>query len=210
MFVLKPILRNMVRIGTLTVIDAKGANHVFKGKDGPSVTIRLKDFRMSLGLSLNPSMAAGEGYMNGRLTVENGTIYDFLALMSRNMGMNGLNHVQAFWEYFSLIFKRIQQFNVIGRSRNNVAHHYDLSTDLYELFLDKDKQYSCAYFATPETDLETAQEYKKRHLAAKLLVSPGQRILDIGSGWGGMGLYLAKKTGAHVTGVTLSKEQLKI
>ena len=210
MLVLKSILRNMVRVGTLTVIDAKGTKYVFSGVNGPAVTIRLNDHKIPWGLVLMPSLAAGEGYMDGRLTVENGTIYDFLALMSQNMEIGGLNRVQAIWEITGRLFKRFQQFNPADRAKKNVAHHYDLSSDLYDLFLDNDKQYSCAYFVSPETDLETAQEHKKRHLAAKLLISPGQRILDIGSGWGGMGLYLAKKTGASVTGVTLSEEQLQV
>jgi len=210
MLVLKSILRNMVRVGTLTVIDAKGKPYVFAGESGPAVTIRLHDRRIPWGLALMPSLAAGEGYMDGRLTVDGGTIYDFLALMSQNMEVGGLNRIQAIWEITGSFFKRFQQFNPAGRAKKNVAHHYDLSSDLYELFLDRDKQYSCAYFVSPETDLETAQEHKKRHLAAKLLISPGQRILDIGSGWGGMGLYLARKTGAFITGVTLSEEQLQV
>ena len=210
MLVLKSILRNMVRVGTLTVIDAKGIPHVFAGERGPAVTIRLHDHRMPWGLALMPSLAAGEGYMDGRLTVDDGTIYDFLALMSQNMEVGGLNRIQSIWEITGRLFKRFQQFNPAGRAKKNVSHHYDLSSDLYELFLDRDKQYSCAYFVSPETDLETAQEHKKRHLAAKLLISPGQRILDIGSGWGGMVLYLARKTGAFITGVTLSEEQLQV
>ena len=210
MLVLKSILRNMVRVGTLTVIDAKGTKYVFSGINGPEVTIRLNDHMIPWGLVLMPSLAAGEGYMDGRLTVENGTIYDFLALISQNMEIGGLNRVQAIWEIVGRLFKRLQQFNPADRAKKNVAHHYDLSNDLYDLFLDKDKQYSCAYFVSPETDLETAQEHKKRHLAAKLLISPGQNILDIGSGWGGMALYLAKKTGASITGVTLSEEQLRV
>ena len=155
-----------------------------------------------------PSLAAGEGYMDGRLTVENGTIYDFLALMSQNMEIGGLTE-QAIWEIGGRLFRRFQQFNPADRAKKNVAHHYDLSNDLYDLFLDRTNSIH-APTMSPETDLETAQEHKKRHLAAKLLISPGQHILDIGSGWGGMGLHLAKKTGAKVTGVTLSEEQLKV
>ena len=210
MLVLKSILRNMVRVGTLTVIDAKGIKCVFAGMSGPAVTIRLHDRRIPWGLVLMPSLAAGEGYMNGRLNVEGGKIYDFLSLMSQNIEIGGLNRIQAIWEITGRLFKRFQQFNPAGRAKKNVAHHYDLSSALYDLFLDRDKQYSCAYFVTTETDLETAQEHKKRHLAAKLLISPRHRILDIGSGWGGMGIYLAKKTGAFITGVTLSKEQLRV
>src|SRR5207253_6072413 len=108
------------------------------------------------------------------------------------------------------LIRRLHQYNPVPRARRNVAHHYDLSDQLYELFLDRDRQYSCAYFRTPEDDLDTAQENKKRHIAAKLLLRPGQKVLDIGSGWGGLALYLAGECGAEVTGLTLSQEQLKV
>ena len=120
MLVLKSILRNMVRVGTLTVIDAKGTKYVFSGIKGPEVTIRLNDHRIPWGLVLMPSLAAGEGYMDGRLTVENGTIYDFLALMSQNMEIGGLNRVQAIWEITGRLFRRFQQFNPAGRAKKNL------------------------------------------------------------------------------------------
>ena len=157
-----------------------------------------------------PGMAFGEGYMEGRLTVKNGTIYDFLAIMALNVKISGFNRIYSLAESIRKLFKPFQQFNPINLSHKNVAHHYDLSGRLYELFLDQDRQYSCAYFDTPKTDLETAQNLKKRHLAAKLIISPGQSILDIGSGWGGMGIYLASNISACVTGVTLSNEQLEV
>src|SRR5207237_9001823 len=108
------------------------------------------------------------------------------------------------------VARHTHQHNPIPRARRNAAHHYDLSDQLYELFLDRDRQYSCAYFQTPEDDLETAQANKKRHIAAKLLLRPGQKVLDIGSGWGGIALYLASECGAEVTGLILSQEQLKV
>jgi cyclopropane-fatty-acyl-phospholipid synthase len=108
------------------------------------------------------------------------------------------------------LFRRIHQYNPLPRARQNVAHHYDLSDQLYELFLDRDRQYSCGYFRDDSEDLDTAQLDKKRHIAAKLLVRPGQRVLDIGSGWGGLALYLAGECGAQVTGLTLSVEQQKL
>ena len=123
MLVLKSILRNLVQVGTLTVIDAKGKKHVFAGMGGPAVTIRLHDRRIPWGLVLKPSLAAGEGYMDGRLTVEGGTIYDFLALMSQNMEIGGLNLTQAIWELTGLLFKRFQQFNPAGRAKKNVTLH---------------------------------------------------------------------------------------
>ena len=152
-------------------------------------------------------MAIGEGYMEGHLTVEDGTIYDFLSLLGQNIETHGQHPFHLMVEMVSRLFKRFQQFNPQLLSKKNVAHHYDLSQKLYELFLDPDLQYSCAYLESPETDLETAQENKKRHIAAKLMISPGQSVLDIGSGWGGLAIFLAKTIGAKVTGITLSENQ---
>ena len=147
--------------------------------------------------------------MEGHLTVEDGTIYDFLSLLGQNIETHGQHPFHLMVEMLSRLFKRFQQFNPHVLSKKNVAHHYDLSQKLYELFLDPDLQYSCAYFESPETDLETAQENKKRHIAAKLMISPGQSVLDIGSGWGGLAIFLAKTIGARVTGITLSENQLE-
>lgn len=147
--------------------------------------------------------------MEGHLTVEDGTIYDFLSLLGQNIETHGQHPFHLMVEMVSRLFKRFQQFNPQLLSKKNVAHHYDLSQKLYELFLDPDLQYSCAYFESPETDLETAQENKKRHIAAKLMISPGQSVLDIGSGWGGLAIFLAKTIGAKVTGITLSENQLE-
>ncbi len=147
--------------------------------------------------------------MEGHLTVANGTIYDFLSLLGQNIKTNGQHPFHLMVESVSRLFKRFQQFNPHILSKRNMAHHYDLSQKLYGLFLDPDLQYSCAYFETPETDLETAQENKKRHIAAKLMISPGQSVLDIGSGWGGLAIFLAKTIGAKVTGITLSENQLE-
>jgi cyclopropane-fatty-acyl-phospholipid synthase len=157
---------------------------------------------------LNPELALGEIYMDGTFVVEQGSIADALAiLLDQPEILPRWAKLQWWLRYLA---RHIQQFNPPGRSKNNVAHHYDLDGRLYSLFLDDDKQYSCAYFETPDASLDEAQLAKKRHLAAKLLVRPGDRILDIGSGWGGLGLYLAEATGAHVTGVTLSTEQLRV
>ena len=146
--------------------------------------------------------------MDGLLTVEEGTLYDFLEIAARNYG-----HLQrsAWYVLVNTVARRLKQYNPVGRARRNVAHHYDLSDQLYDLFLDRDRQYSCAYFAAESDSLETAQENKKRHIASKLLLDRQRlRVLDIGSGWGGLGLYLAQEAGADVTGVTLSAEQHKV
>ena len=157
-----------------------------------------------------PSVGIGETYMEERLTVNHGTIFDFLSFLGRNIEMGNQHAVHSFVEKFLKLFRRFQQFNPISRSIKNVAHHYDLSDKLYQLFLDKDLQYSCGYFVTPETDLDSAQDQKKRHIAAKLIIEPDNHILDIGSGWGGLGMFFAQTFGARVTGVTLSESQLRI
>ncbi|MDH3738396.1 MAG: cyclopropane-fatty-acyl-phospholipid synthase family protein, partial [Alphaproteobacteria bacterium] len=160
---------------------------------------------------LNPQLAVGEAYMKGTLTIERGTLYDFLDLATQNLEYVKQHAFHKFTETVSRLFRRLQQHNPIGKAQRNVAHHYDLSDDLYDLFLDEDRQYSCAYFDTGTTDLEKAQINKKRHIAAKLLLDRrGLKVLDIGSGWGGLAMYLAQQTGADVTGVTLSTEQHKV
>jgi cyclopropane-fatty-acyl-phospholipid synthase len=149
--------------------------------------------------------------MEGKLTIEEGTLYDLIDLIGRNIEAFEHHWFSDFSANLSQVFRRIQQYNPVGKAQKNVAHHYDLSDDLYDLFLDSDRQYSCAYFDGTHNDLERAQMDKKRHIAAKLLLhEPGMKVLDIGSGWGGMGLYLAQQTGADVTGVTLSTQQHKV
>lgn len=211
MFMLTLILRRLIVEGELTITDSNGKAHRFGGNGGPSVAVRFHEPSLPLKIALNPSMALGEAYVDGRLTVEGGgTIYEFLDLLTRNIAETGQPAPQRLFAPIGMLFRRIHQFNPAFRSKRNVAHHYDLSGELYDLFLDQDKQYSCAYFPEGVNDIDTAQERKKRHIAAKLLLKDGQTVLDIGSGWGGMGLYLAKSAGTEVTGITLSEEQLKV
>ena len=153
----------------------------------------------------------GEAYMDGTLTIEEGDLYDLVELLVRNDElMMADTPTWRFIAALARLTRRLHQYNPIARSRRNVAHHYDLSDELYDLFLDRDRQYSCAYFLTPDDDIETAQLNKRRHIAAKLLLRPGMKVLDIGSGWGGLALYLASECGVDVTGLTLSTEQLKV
>jgi cyclopropane-fatty-acyl-phospholipid synthase len=209
MFLLSKLLSHLIRVGSLTVTDAKGRRFVFSGSPGLSVAIRLRDNALARKLFFNPSLALGEAYTDGSLTVEDGgDIYDLLDLLSRNVAEVGLHPFNQARTGVERLFRRLDQFNPIPRARANVAHHYDLSGELYGLFLDSDRQYSCAYFRTGAEDLETAQLDKKRHIAAKLLLKPGMKVLDIGSGWGGLALHLAREHGAEVTGLTLSAEQL--
>lgn len=202
------ILKSIVRTGSLRLIDGSGRVHNIGDGAPPHCTIRLRARYLDYTLALNPELSIGEAYMNGLLTVEEGSLFDVLEIAARNYR----NFEQMSW--FSMLSRfmgRLKQYNPIDRARRNVAHHYDLSGELYDLFLDKDRQYSCAYFSSRDDDLETAQARKKRHIASKLLLDrPDLKILDIGSGWGGLGLYLAEETGADVTGVTLSVEQYKV
>jgi cyclopropane-fatty-acyl-phospholipid synthase len=172
------------------------------------VHVRFLTAEAERRIMLHPELALGEAYMDGTFIVERGTIADALAiLMDQPEALPRWAKLRWWVRYFA---RRFNQFNPRSRARSNVAHHYDLDGRLYSLFLDADKQYSCAYFETPQTALDDAQLAKKRHLAAKLLVGRDHRVLDIGSGWGGLGLYLAETVGANVTGVTLSTEQLQV
>lgn len=197
--------------GEFTLIDSRGRAYNFGDGAAPRVAIRLHDKATERRLLLNPRLAAGEAYMEGTLTIEEGRLYDLIDLIGRNIEAFEHHWFSDFSANLSQVFRRIQQYNPVGKAQKNVAHHYDLSDDLYDLFLDSDRQYSCAYFDGTHNDLERAQMDKKRHIAAKLLLhEPGMKVLDIGSGWGGMGLYLAQQTGADVTGVTLSTQQHKV
>ncbi len=201
----------LIKFGTLTVIDANGKRHCFAGEGGPTVTIRLHTRSLHYKLFFRVQLYAGEAYMDGTLTLEEGTLYDFLNLILTNAqqyqpGPVGiaLGKIAWWWNWFSHLIPA-------GRARTNVTHHYDLSGKLYDLFLDRDRQYSCAYFTRPNETLEAAQDNKLRHIAAKLVLDrPGLKILDIGSGWGGLALYLAEVADAEVTGITLSAEQIKV
>ncbi len=204
------IFRQLITLGRLTVIDAHGVPHVFGGQaPGPSATIRLHDAKLHRQLAFKPTLAFGEAYVDGTLTIEEGTLHDVLDLLCRNLSYLEEHPLTGLHGRLNNSLRWLQAFNPLGRARRNVAHHYDLSDTLYDLFLDADRQYSCAYFRSDNDSLEVAQDNKKLHLASKLLLQPGQKVLDIGSGWGGLGLYLAKLAGVDVTGVTLSVEQQK-
>ncbi|QNE31961.1 class I SAM-dependent methyltransferase [Sphingomonas sp. NBWT7] len=179
----------------------------------PDVTIRFADRRVALAIARNPALGAGECYMDGRLIIEQGDVRDLVELLKRNSRWEGGERnlkPSAATRAFGAVRYRLDRINMERRSKRNVAHHYDLSGRLYDLFLDRDKQYSCAYFTDPADSLEQAQQDKKAHIAAKLALKPGMRVLDIGCGWGGMALYLHRHFDVDVLGVTLSEEQLKV
>jgi cyclopropane-fatty-acyl-phospholipid synthase len=207
MFPLSHMLKSFVQVGTLKVIDADGHEHVFSGAPGPNVTMRLTDPTLYRKLFFNPELHAGEAYMDGRMSFEESTLRDFLTLFSLNRLSLGSYPVQKVLRRVSRALKGFQQANPVGKAQENVAHHYDLGNAFYKLFLDEGMQYSCAYFVGDTDTLEEAQRNKLRLIAAKLRLQPGLRVLDIGSGWGDLALYLAAMEDVDVTGVTLSKEQ---
>jgi cyclopropane-fatty-acyl-phospholipid synthase len=197
------IMRRCFRFGRLTFVDAAGNRHQICSLDGPRVVLRVLDEATQRKLLLASSLAWGEAYMDGGLVLESGSLADLIEIFMRS-GRGKSRRV------FSGLQTLGRHFNSIPRSHCNVALHYDLSSDLYNCFLDADRQYSCAYFQNGDEDLDTAQLKKKRHIAAKLDIRPGMRVLDIGSGWGGLALYLAQHFDCRVTGITLSKEQYRL
>lgn len=200
--------RKIIHIGTLTIVGPDGhTEHV--GNGAPFVTVRIKDSSIIPWIVLNPDLALGEAYMNGNLVIESGDIYDFLNLCFANLGRSNGHGLMRFRSLMMRLGRRIAQHNPLSIARENVAHHYDLSDTLYDLFLDAGRQYSCGYYGAPTDSLEQAQRQKKRHLAAKLLLKPGQSVLDIGCGWGGLAFDFVRVADVHVTGVTLSVEQYK-
>jgi len=205
------LLQKVIHDGSLRLIDARGRIYDYGDRTGRRCTLKLHNRRLEWKLVLNPPVHLGEAYMDGEITLEEGTLRDFMELLARNYPYLERNRLVKLGFALGGHVRRLKQYNPIGKARKNVAHHYDLSGQLYDLFLDKDRQYSCAYFRTGEESLEQAQADKKKHLAAKLLFDrPGLKLLDIGSGWGGLGLYLAEAGGCEVTGVTLSTEQHKV
>jgi cyclopropane-fatty-acyl-phospholipid synthase len=208
LFLLDKMLARVIKTGRLEIIDAAGLRHVYQGAPGATVTVRLNDPALHHKLFLNPELSAGEAYMDGGLVIEKGNLRDFLTLFVENRGGFRGHPLQKLVRGTSKKLKRFVQRNSVAKSRSNVRHHYDLSNDFYRLWLDTDMLYSCAYFSSPDDTLERAQQNKLRHIAAKLDLEPGQRILDIGCGWGAMALYLAAVADVTVVGVTLSTEQL--
>lgn len=207
---LSRLLKTVIQVGTLSVIDADGREHVFQGEPGPSAGFRILDKRLHRRLALNPELTVGEAVMDGTLQPLDCSLYDVLALLMSNREHLGDSKWQTLLLRLNKLARRLHQNNSPKRAQANVAHHYDLSNDLYRMFLDDDMQYSCGYFHTVDDTLEQAQTQKKLHIASKLNLKPGQRILDIGCGWGGLAMTLAEQEDIEVLGITLSAEQLKL
>ncbi len=207
---LNGLIARTIKRGSLTLIGADGDRRPHGDGAPPAVAMRISDPSLYAKILVNPELSVGEAYMDGALTFDEGSLAGLLNLFHRNA--QNLRSAPGRAQIGSLVRKlrRFQQFNPIGKAQENVAHHYDISNDFYRLFLDEDLQYSCAYFEHDGQSLEDAQRAKLRHIAAKLRIEPGMRVLDIGCGWGGMAIFLAEKFGAHVTGVTLSREQREL
>lgn len=202
------LLRKLIVTGNLRITTASGRTFTVGDGAGAPVAIRFTTHAAECSVLLDPELKFGEAYVAGNIVLEQGSIADVLAIVQGQPRERQLPYWARIQWLVRYIHRRMKQFNSPRRARRNVAHHYDLDDGLYGLFLDADRQYSCAYFETPNQSLDDAQLAKKRHLAAKLLVRPRQRVLDIGCGWGGLSLYLSEVYGACVTGITLSKKQL--
>ncbi len=203
------VLKKLNFEGTLEIIDSNDKVYKF-GNSNPHISIKLKNKSIERKLFINPNLYLGEAYMNEELVVEKGTIEDFINLITNCYDdFVSNNKLYKFYEFLSSIFMPFQQINQLINSKKNVAHHYDINEDLYKLFLDQDMQYSCAYFHNPNIGLDQAQKDKKEHIIKKLQITENMKVLDIGCGWGGMAIEIAKSTGANVKGITLSENQFK-
>jgi cyclopropane-fatty-acyl-phospholipid synthase len=213
MWLLAKALQRLVKRGPLTVIgpDGKVATYGAPDPDLNPVTARFTDARVARQIARDPGLGAAEAWMDGRLLLEQGDLLDLIQIIRRNNRWEERgNRKDSFLRKGGWLKSRIDQMNWQRRSRRNVAHHYDIGNELYRLFLDADLQYSCAYFTDPANSLEQAQLDKKAHIAAKLDLRPGMKVLDIGCGWGGLALYLHRVAGVEVLGVTLSEEQIAL
>ena len=204
------LIEKLMSKGRLTLVMPDGKRTSYGPGGGASLTVRVTDRKTLFAIARNPRLGLGEAYMDGRLIVEDGTILDLMRLVvganrweDKGKGRAAMNKGKGKWK---ALFRR----NKAKASRRNVAHHYDIGNDLYRLFLDEDMQYSCAYYTDPANSLEQAQADKKAHIAAKLHLRPGQKVLDIGCGWGGTALYLHQVAKVDVLGITLSEQQLAV
>ena len=192
------------------LIDANSKKYIIGNpKKEVPITLKLLDKKLHYKLLIYPDLYFGEAYTDGTLEIENGSLTDFLEMAMKNIGRNEINIFGKILKKIRGTYRYLTNFNIAKKSKDNVAHHYDISDDLYDLFLDPKRQYSCAYFKSENESLETAQNNKIDHLIKKLNLKPNQKVLDIGSGWGSLAIEIAKKTKCEVTGITLSENQYK-
>ena len=203
-------LKKLIKDDGFELVDANSKSYII-GKPIKANPIKLKilDKTLHWKLLINPDLYLGEGYMNGSIVIENGTLTDFLDIALKNVGRQPTNAMTNLLGRFRRVYRYITNFNLIGKSKENVAHHYDISEKFYDLFLDEKRQYSCAYFKSEDNTLEEAQNNKIDHIIKKLNLKPNQRVLDIGCGWGTLAIDIAKKTQCEVVGITLSENQLE-
>ncbi len=207
---LASFLNNLFKKGGFILIDANSQKYIIghPDKDKP-LTLKLLDKNLNYKLLINPDLYFGEAYTDGSLLIENGSLTDFLELAFKNIGRDEINLSGYLLKKIQGTIRYLTSFNFAKKSKKNVAHHYDISDDLYELFLDQKKQYSCGYFKNDSDTLETAQQNKINHIIKKLNLKPNQKVLDIGSGWGHLAIEIAKQSKCEVTGITLSENQYK-
>jgi cyclopropane-fatty-acyl-phospholipid synthase len=212
MWLLDRLLRRAITRGALELTDHRGRIRRYGDPAAEALKIRLADAATARAIGVNPALGAGEAWMDGRLTIENGGIVDLLDLVSGNLRWDRANALRVSLWGQQRLAARWSELNERRRAKRNVAHHYDLDDRLYDLFLDAERQYSCGYFRPgndgPDSDLDQAQRDKLAHITAKLCLKPGMRVLDIGCGWGGLARHIHAASGAEVLGITLSEEQL--
>ncbi len=203
-------LNSLFKKEGFVLIDANSKKHIIGNpqKNKP-LTLKLLNKNLHFKLLINPDLYFGEAYMDGSLVIENGSLTDFLEIAFKNIGRNEINSFGYLLKKIKGTYRYLTNFNFAKKSKENVAHHYDISEDLYELFLDPKRQYSCGYFKNENDTLETAQNNKINHIIKKLNLKPNQKVLDIGSGWGSLAIEIAKQSKCEVTGITLSENQLK-
>ena len=201
-------LNNLFKKGGFVLIDANSKKYIIGSPDkSKPLTLKLLNKDLHYKLIINPDLYFGEAYVDGSLVIENGSISEFLELAFQNIGRGEINSFGYILKKIKGTFRYLTNFNFVKRSKENVAHHYDISDDLYEIFLDSKRQYSCGYFKNDDDTLETAQQNKINHIVKKLNIKSNQKVLDIGCGWGHLAIEIAKQSKCEVTGITLSENQ---
>ena len=207
---LSQFCENLFKEDGFILIDANSKEYVIgKPKKNPPIKLTILDKKLHYKLLFLPDLYFGEAYTDGSIKLENGSLSEFLELAMKNIGRDETNYYSKILNKLRGTYRYLTSFNLISKSKTNVAHHYDISEKLYDFFLDKNRQYSCAYFKNDNDTLEAAQENKIKHIIKKLNLKPNQKVLDIGSGWGTLAIEIAKQSKCEVLGITLSENQLQ-